>query len=274
MIDAEAPIGVFDSGIGGLTVAAELVRLAPRENLIYFGDTARVPYGTKSKDTIARFSQEIASFLVGKGVKMIVVACNTVSALAMDAVHDVFGGPVVGVLEPGARAALRVVYAHKPQGPWHIGVIGTAGTIRSGAYERAIHQLDPRVVVTSTACPLFVPLAEEGWLDHEVTRLVAATYLNPMTVREIDALILGCTHYPLLINAIRNALVWKHVHIVSSAAAAAEEVVTVLKSHGLARQSRNPVFHRFYASDDVDRFRQFHRRIVGEHEAEFELISV
>ncbi len=190
--DRRAPIGVFDSGIGGLTVAHAIMQQLPGESIIYFGDTARVPYGPKSPDTVRRYSREIAAYLIGEGVKAIVVACNTATAHALPALEQELSVPVIGVIGPGARAAA------KGTRNGHIGVIGTDGTIRSGAYVRAINHEMPEAVVTSLACPLFVPLVEEGWVDREATWIIAREYLAPLVRDHIDTLVLGCTHYPLL----------------------------------------------------------------------------
>ncbi len=186
--DRGAPIGVFDSGLGGLTVAHAIMRQLPAENLVYFGDTARVPYGPKSPDTVRRYSHEIAAYLLEQGVKAIVVACNTATAHALPMLKAELDVPVIGVVEPGARAAVRASRSGR------IGVIATAGTIKSGAYVRAIEAESPDAQVTARACPLFVPLVEEGWTDHEATWSVAREYLAPFMHDEIDTLVLGCTH--------------------------------------------------------------------------------
>src|SRR6185503_19898144 len=191
-MSSSRPVGVFDSGIGGLTVAHEILRQLPAESLVYFGDTARVPYGPKSPDTVCRYSREISAFLRDQDVKAIVVACNTATAHALPMLRDELPIPVLGVVEPGARAAVRA------SAGGHIGVIGTAWTIRSGAYERAIRDLDPDARITTRACPLLVPLVEEGWIDHPVTQAVAPEYVEPLVEQGINALVLGCTHYPLL----------------------------------------------------------------------------
>ena len=192
------PIGVFDSGIGGLTVVAELRRALPAERILYLGDTARVPYGGKSAETVTRYGREISDLLVTEGAKMIVVACNTASALAVPTLAPEFPVPVIGVLEPGAAAAVKATRSGK------IGVIGTRATIGSQAYSKAIHSLNPNLSVKATACPLLVPLIEEGLFDDEVTETVLRRYLEPMLSQGIDTLVLGCTHYPLLKNAIRT----------------------------------------------------------------------
>jgi len=199
-MSSSAPIGVFDSGIGGLTVVHELIRQLPHESIVYFGDTARVPYGPKSPDTVRRYSREIAAYLTEQGVKAIVVACNTATAHALGTLRGELALPVVGVVEPGARAAVAATRTGR------IGVIGTVGTIKSGAYERAICALSPTAQVVARACPLFVPLVEEGWVDHEATRLVAETYLEPLVKANVDTLVLGCTHYPLLKPLLRQVM--------------------------------------------------------------------
>ena len=187
-----APIGVFDSGVGGLTVAREISRQLPYENIVYFGDTARVPYGSKSQNTIIRFSEQIIRFLRTKQVKAIVIACNTASALALDAVKDEFDLPIIGVVIPGARAAVEATTNGK------VGVVGTEATVQSGMYTKVIQGMNPKIEVIEKACPLFVPLVEEGFKEHIVTREIIEYYLESMRNTDIDAMILGCTHYPLL----------------------------------------------------------------------------
>lgn len=197
---ARQPIGVFDSGIGGLTVAAELRRILPHEAIYYIGDTARVPYGGKSQATIERYSAEISEMLLAHGAKMIVVACNTASALAIPRLEKTLPVPVTGVILPGAKAAVATTRNG------HVGVIGTRGTVRSGAYEKAIHALNPKVRVTSQACPMLVPAIEEGWLESSITDAIIAEYLGDLTHSGIDTLVLGCTHYPLLKKALGRFL--------------------------------------------------------------------
>ena len=188
----DGAIGVFDSGVGGLTVLHEIVSALPHEDTVYLGDTGRYPYGTKSAETITRFALENVEFLVGRGVKMLVIACNSVSAVALDAIRARWSLPVVGVIEPGARAAVARTRTNR------IGVVGTEATISSGAYTRALRALGPTVEIYMRACPLFVPLAEEGWTDGPIARQVAETYLASLAKSGIDTLVLGCTHYPLL----------------------------------------------------------------------------
>ena len=249
------PIGVFDSGIGGLTVAHEILRQLPNESIVYFGDTARVPYGPKSPDTVCRYSREITSYLRDQDVKAIVVACNTATAHALPMLRDELQVPVLGVVEPGARAAVRA------SASGHIGVIGTAGTIRSGAYERAIRALDPDARITARACPLLVPLVEEGWIDHPVTREVAREYLEPLIREGINALVLGCTHYPLLKGMLCRAL-GQNVVLIDSAAETAAELGRVLQEHGLEAADGSTPTHRFIASDDPLQFLQLGQRFL------------
>ena len=199
-IDREAPIGVFDSGVGGLTVAREIMRNLPSEKIVYFGDTARVPYGSKSKETIIRYSRQIIRFLQEQQVKAIVIACNTASAFALDAVRDEFDIPIIGVIEPGAKVAAAQTRNKR------VGVIGTVGTVGTGIHAEYLKQLDPEITVFGKACPLFVPLVEEGWLHDPVTDEVAARYLKELQDKDVDTLILGCTHYPLLRSTIRKIM--------------------------------------------------------------------
>jgi glutamate racemase len=251
-----APIGVFDSGIGGLTVAHEVIRQLPHESIVYFGDTARVPYGPKSPDTVRRYSREIASFLDDQGVKSIVIACNTATAHALGVLREEMDMPVIGVVEPGARAAVAATKSG------HVGVIGTAGTIKSGAYERAIRDIDPNILVTPRACPLFVPLVEEGWTDHEATRLVAREYLEPILAAEIDTLVLGCTHYPLLKPLLREVL-GSDVRLIDSAEETAAETARTLDAAGLSADSDAEPAYRFIASDDPLQFLQLGQRFLA-----------
>ena len=254
--DAAAPIGVFDSGIGGLTVAREIMHQLPAESIVYFGDTARVPYGPKSPDTVRRYSREIAGFLRGEGVKAIVVACNTATAHALPALRAELPIPVVGVVEPGARAAAAATRSRR------VGVIGTVGTIASGAYERAIRALLPDAVVVGQPCPLFVPFVEEGWLAHEATRLVAHEYLDPLHDAHVDTLVLGCTHYPLL-KPLIGEVVGREVRLIDSAEETAAEIGRVLAERGLrAREDATPR-HRFVASDGPDHFSRVAQRFLG-----------
>ncbi len=259
------PIGIFDSGVGGLTVLRAVRRRLPHENVIYLGDTARVPYGMKSRGTIERYAVEDAGFLVRKGVKMLVVACNTISAMARERLRTEFNLPLLSVLGPGARMAARVTQTGR------IGVIATEATVESGAYERAIREAcDGRAVeIISRACPLFVPLVEEGETDSQITRLVAEQYLAPLREKRIDTLVLGCTHYPLLkpvINATISAT-GERVTLVDSAEATAEEAAQLLERHGLLNDSSDatsPGASRFYVTDAAGRFHRIAERILDE----------
>ncbi len=254
---SDAPIGVFDSGIGGLTVVRELLKQLPDERIIYFGDTARVPYGPKSPDTVRRYSREIAELLRGEGVKALVIACNTATAHALPALRDELPIPVIGVVRPGARAAAEASQGGK------IGVIGTAGTIASGAYERAIKALLPDADIVARACPLFVPLVEEGWLNTPATRLIAEEYMKPFREPEMRTLVLGCTHYPLLKPLLQKVL-GPGVKLIDSARETAAETGRVLEAAGLsAGPPAEPPEHRFIASDAPQQFLGLARRFLG-----------
>ncbi|MEE9268869.1 MAG: glutamate racemase [Candidatus Krumholzibacteria bacterium] len=259
-------IGVFDSGIGGLTVLRELLSRLPGENFIYFGDTARVPYGNKSSDTVLRFSRENVSFLIDQGVKFIVVACNTASAEAVPVLVDEFPLPILGVIEPGVRAATRVSKTSK------IGVIGTAGTIRSGAYQRGIETVSPKAQVIAKACPLFVPLVEEGWVSGDITKAVAESYLAEYRDRSIDVLVLGCTHYPLLTDVI-SGVVGDGVTLVDSAVETANEVKRRLQDGGLLREDAGGKFTVFL-SDIAPNFKEVGERILGRPIPDVQLLAV
>lgn len=251
-----APIGVFDSGIGGLTVVRAMRAHLPTESLLYVGDTARVPYGPKSPDTVRHYAEQIAHWLVAEGVKAIVVACNTATAHALDTLQDSLSVPVIGVITPGANAAVATSTGG------HIGVIGTAGTIASGAYERAIHRIAPDATVHSTACPLFVPLAEEGFHDHPATALVAREYLAAFAHIPIDTLVLGCTHYPLLASVIQEAI-GPDVLLIDSSAETAMATGNVLAVHGIEADAHAIPSYRFVVSDAPARFLSLGRRFLG-----------
>lgn len=252
-----APIGVFDSGVGGLTVAREIMRNLPNEDIVYFGDTARVPYGSKSKDNIIRYSRQIIHFLQTKGVKAIVIACNTASALALDAVKDEFDIPIIGVVEPGARAALAVTETKK------VGVIGTEATVRSAMYEKIIQGLEPDVTVVAKACPLFVPLVEEGFKKHHVTDEIIDYYLASLKQTDIDALILGCTHYPLLRSKIRE-YVGDKITLVNPAYETAMDLRVILQENEMENPDTEGDHgsYSFYVSDAADKFKQFANSIL------------
>ncbi len=244
-----APIGIFDSGIGGLSVVAELLKLLPHEDFIYFGDTARVPYGTKSERAIISFSRQISAFLLQRGVKIIVVACNSASAAAVPILQNELPAPVFGVIEPGAAAAVKHTQNQK------VGIIGTTATINSRAYPTTLERLGARVQTFSKACPLFVPLVEEGLVDHAITRSVARHYLEEVKQAGVDTVILGCTHYPLLEPVIRETL-GKQVHLVNSAAETARFVERELAGRELTNPSLSTGNRRYYLSDPSPNFQR------------------
>lgn len=252
-----APVGVFDSGVGGLTVVREIIRQLPDENIVYFGDTARVPYGSKSPKTVIRFSEQIIRFLKTKQVKAIVIACNTASALALDTVRDKFDVPILGVVSPGARAAVAVTQKQK------IGVVGTDATVRSGVYTQVIHRMDPQIQVIEKACPLFVPLVEEGFKEHVVTQEIIEYYLESLRATDIDAMILGCTHYPLLRSRIR-AYMGEEIQIVNPAYETAADLKALLKEQNMDNDSTDASGSRyeFYVSDKAEKFRQFANTVM------------
>lgn len=266
-----APIGVFDSGLGGLTVAAAIRAALPHESLVYLGDTARVPYGTRSPATIVRYARNNVAFLRKQGVKLVVVACNTVSAHALGGLADGSDVPVLGVIRPGARVAVEASEGGT------IAVLGTPVTVRSGAYEQAIHELDPDRAVLQIACPLFVPLVEEGWTRHEVTSLVAREYLAPLAGTNVDTVILGCTHYPLLRETIAEtarALLGRDVRLVDSATAVAREVAAYLRRTGLESTEPGDGPRRFCVTDAPERVGDLARRFWGEALGNFEHVDL
>lgn len=266
-------IGVFDSGVGGLTVVRALMERLPFENIIYFGDTARVPYGVKSVETIRHFTAQITQFLLQKEVKLLIIACNTMAAVAAQVVRDLSSVPVLDVIEAGALGAIAVTRRKQ------VGVIGTPITINSNAYARAIHQhataapahpaptalahpCAANIRVYSQACALFVPLVEEGWLDHEVTRLTAQEYLRPLLAQNIDTLVLGCTHYPLLIPLLQDT-VGSDVRLVDSAETMAQQTAALLEQMGLANPQRLVPEYHFYVTDVPLRFQAIGERFMG-----------
>lgn len=265
------PIGIFDSGVGGLTVLRAVRELLPAENLVYLGDTARVPYGNKSPATIARYAVEDAQFLLTKGVKIIVVACNTASALAAPALRAQFPGiPILGMIEPGARAAVAATRNRR------IGVIATSATVGSGAYETRIREAvadSEPVTIVSKACPLFVPLVEEGETDSEITRLVAAKYLATLKADGIDTLVLGCTHYPLLKRVIAETM-GPGVTLVDSAAAAAAETAQHLQEAGMLRAENGPGGEHFFVTDAAKRFHSIAGAFLGHAPEHLELAEL
>ena len=258
------PIGIFDSGIGGLTVLAALREQLGEESFLYLGDTARLPYGTKSPETVVRYALRAARYLAAHDVKLLVVACNTASAAALEALQEALPIPVVGVVHAGARTAAARAGAR-------VGVVGTESTIASGAYRRALHALRPELEIASRACPLFVPLAEEGWLDHPVTHDVARIYLAPFAAEGVDTLILGCTHYPLLRPAIQTA-VGSGVTLVESGPAVATEVAGLLAARGLLATGGG--FVRLQVTDAAAHFSRMARLILGGEAVDLELVDL
>lgn len=255
MSSPDLPIGIFDSGIGGLTVLSAVRRRLPHENLVYLGDTARVPYGTKSPDTIITYARRNIAFLRNVGVKAIVVACNTASALALEPLVQEIKIPLLGVVEPGAHRAVEATKSEK------IGVIGTAATIASGAYTQKIHQMNSWITVSTKVCPLFVPLVEEGWTQGEIPQKIARHYLSDMVAANIDVLILGCTHYPLLGQVIQE-VVGPKVQLIDSAEEVASSLAQLLESQGLLK-GRGPAGRtKYYVTDAPDSFAAVGRRLV------------
>ena len=257
-IDNNAPIGVFDSGVGGLTVVREIMRNLPDERIVYFGVTARVPYGSKSADTVIRYSRQIVRFLQTRNVKAIVIACNTASALALETIEKEIDLPILGVVKPGAEMALQTTKNKK------IGVIATEGTIHSGLYQRLISQKDPEVTVYGQPCPLFVPLVEEGWTKDPITEEVARRYLKDLLGKDIDTLIMGCTHYPLLRSLLRQ-VVGEKVTLVNPAYETSQALKRMLAELKLERDPSGSLEegkYCFYASDAVERLNEFARRVL------------
>ena len=291
-MDPNLPIGIFDSGVGGLTVYRALHEHLPNEHFVYLGDTARVPYGTKSLTTVERYAVENAQFLAARGIKLLVVACNTASALALPAIRTALNIDVVGVIGPGARAAVGIELEeekgtgrprsqHEGRSQRRIGVIATESTVQSGAYTVAIQKADPDAVVIERACPLFVPLAEEGWANEEVARTVAETYLKDLR-SSIDTLVLGCTHYPILKKVIQET-VGEQVELIDSGEATSREVRSLLAEKGLARapsgtgalerQLCDDLDH-FYVTDAAERFARVAERFLGSKPARLEAVEV
>lgn len=264
------PIGVFDSGVGGLTVAREIMRQLPKERIIYFGDTARVPYGSKSKETVTRYSRQIIHFLQTKGVKAIVVACNTASAFALETLRPELSIPIIGVVEPGARVAARTSKNGK------IGVIGTEGTVGSQIYTTTIRAYAPQAEVIGKPCPLFVPLVEEGWLKDPITVEVARRYLDSFLKSDIDTLIMGCTHYPLLRSTLRGILGDK-VNLVNPAYETARCLKELLEEQNLVNDGgeKEPgLQYQFYVSDAAEKFKNFANSILPCEIEEAQLIQI
>lgn len=260
-------IGIFDSGIGGLTVVKEVIKMLPSEDIVYLGDTARVPYGTKSSNTVIKYAESNARFLISAGIKILVIACNTASAYSLETLRANFDVPVTGVIEPGAKKAVESTQTGT------IGVIGTPSTIKSGAYIREIHKLDSKIEVVSRACPLFVPLAEEGWIEGEIALAVAEKYLGDFRSGAADTLILGCTHYPLLKNTIRKVLGDKIVLVDSAEETAAGIHKTLTEKAILSMKTVKPV-RRFYLTDNSESFINTANRFLGKDIEDLKLVDI
>ena len=263
---ASNPIGVFDSGVGGLTVVRALMERLPFEEILYFGDTARVPYGVKSAETITGYAGQITEFLLRRNVKLLIIACNTMAAVAYEAVASLSPVPVLDVIDAGARAAAGATRTKV------IGVIGTPATINSSAYTRAIHRCDKQIRVFSQACPLFVPLVEEGWFDHPVTRLTADEYLRPVLTEGIDTLVLGCTHYPLL-KPLLQEVTGPNIRLIDSAEAMAAITANLLAEAGLENPRRTAPGHRFFVTDIPHRFQAIGEQILGRALSRVEIVK-
>lgn len=257
------PIGVFDSGLGGLTVLKEINSILPLESVVYFGDSGRAPYGTKSKETVIKYTFQDIRFLLNQDIKMIVIACNTASACSLDQVKHSFDIPVVEVVQPGAATAVRETINKK------VGVIGTSATVNSGVYEKAITRLDPSIEIYQKACPMFVPLVEEGWWDNDIAFRIVEEYLVPLKEKGIDTLVLGCTHYPLLQNTISKVM-GDGVKLVSSALEVAKVVKEVINENSVGRDERISPVYRYYTSDSVEKFESLGNSILNQkiHSAE------
>lgn len=266
-IKTNRPIGVFDSGIGGLTVVRALIERLPFENIMYFGDTARVPYGIKSVETINRYAAQIAEFLLKKDVKLLIVACNTMAAVAYDAIRSLSSVPVLEVIEASVRSAVAASERKT------IGVIGTPATINSNAYARAIHLLQKDAKIYSQACPLFVPLVEEGWFDHPATMLIAQEYLKPVIAEQIDTLVLGCTHYPLL-KPLLHKVMGDNVKLIDSAEAMADIAADLIDKEKLGRDNCIAPEYLFYVSDVPYRFQAIGERFLGRALSRVEMVSL
>lgn len=259
-------IGIFDSGIGGLTVMQQIKKKLPGESLVYFGDTARVPYGGKSPETIIRYSIENAIFLMEQNIKILINACNTSTAYSLEKLQLIFNIPIVGVIEPGAEAAVQRTKNGR------IAVLGTKATIASGVYQKAIQQILPSAFVASIACPLFVPLVEEQFASHHAAKLIVKEYLEPLRELDVDTVLLGCTHYPLLRELIQEQ-VGAYINIVDSASTCAEKVAELLNAHDLNAPLMESPLQKYFVSDDPNRFKQLAEKLLNESLIHVEGIS-
>lgn len=260
------PIGVFDSGIGGLTVLKEISEQLPYEDIIYFGDTARVPYGTRSKETVIKYSFQCINFLISKDIKLVVIACNTATASALEEVSKYFDIPIIGVVMPGVVSATETTQNDK------IGIIGTTSTVNSGAYQEAIRAINEKSEVIGVACPLFVPIVEEGWQDTEVARLTSEKYLLELKEHEIDTLVLGCTHYPILKYTISKVM--SDVNLINPAFETAKQVKLLLENKNLLTTSKDKPKKSFYVSDDPEKFRRIGGNILNKNIMHVEKIDI
>jgi len=260
-------IGIFDSGIGGLTVTREIFKQLPHEDIIYFGDTGRYPYGPRSADIIKKFSRQNVNFLFEKGVKFIIVACNTASSYALDYIEKIYNIPMIGVVKPGAEAAAHATKNKK------VGVIGTQGTISSGSYQKALMKVDKNLTIWSLACPLFVALAEEGYVNKPAARLIAKDYLSGLKKKSIDSLILGCTHYPLLKSTIKHTM-GPNLRLIDSAEQTAKAAKTELIKLGLINPKKSMGKKEFYVSDSPDKFKKLGERFLGRKIGKVKLVDI
>jgi len=262
----DSPLGIFDSGVGGLTVLREVLQQLPGEEFIYLGDTGRYPYGPRSAGIVRKFALQNARFLMGFGIKVLIVACNTASSVALDELRRWLAVPILGVIEPGAREAVRKTVNKR------VGIIGTVGTIGSGAYHRAIADIDPDIKVFSTSCPLFVSLAEEGWLDGDIVESIVHHYLDEMSEKDIDTLILGCTHYPLLRELIQK-VVGENVQVIDSAYALVRELNELLVQENLLARTKESA-NRYYVTDAPDKFKKIGQKFLGKKLDNVNLIEI
>lgn len=260
------PIGIFDSGIGGLTVLKEIAEQLPYEDIIYFGDTARVPYGTRSRETIVKYSFQCINFLMSKDIKLVVIACNTATASALTEVREHFDVPIIGVVDPGVRAAVSTTKNQR------IGIIGTTSTVNSGAYQESIRELVSDSEVIGVACPLFVPIVEDGWQDTEVARLTAEKYLLELKEHDIDTLVLGCTHYPILKYTITKVM--SDVALINPAFETAKQVKELLTEKDLLTEKKTSSNIEFYVSDDPEKFRRIGGNILDKNITHIEKIDI
>jgi glutamate racemase len=263
----EKPIGIFDSGIGGLTVLKEIIHELPHENTIYLGDTARVPYGIRSPETVIRYTNENTQFLFSKDIKLLVVACNTASSISLETIKEKTSMPVIGVLDPGARAAVAATKNKR------VGIIGTEATINSSSYTKAIKSIDEEIETYTQACPLFVPLVEEGWTDGTITKAIAEIYLQGLLEKSIDTIVLGCTHYPLLKQVIADVM-GKRVTLIDSAVETSSVVKNVLRSGELLREPKKAPERKFFVTDSPERFLHVGERFLGQNMTHIEKIVI